>query len=99
MSHEDEPPMDAGEHGLRFEVETRSVTRGAFEVLNTPGHGLLEKPYENPLCVESGLRGIPWTQQPRYHVLYKAVKVGEYVPDVIVYQFVVVDTGVIDRIP
>jgi GxxExxY protein len=82
--------MDADGHGLRFEAETSSVISCAFEVLNTLGHGLLEKPYENSLCVEFGLRGIPWTQQPRYDVVYKAVKVGEYVPDLIVYEFVVV---------
>ncbi len=78
MNFEEEPRMDADEHGLRFEAETSSVISCAFEVLNTLGHGLLEKPYENSLCVEFGLRGIPWTQQPRYDVVYKAVKVGEY---------------------
>ena len=98
MNFEEKPRMDADEHGLRFEAETSSVISCAFEVLNTLGHGLLEKPYENSLCVEFGLRGIPWTQQPRYDVVYKAVKVGEYVPDLIVYGFVVVDTKVIDRI-
>lgn len=90
--------MDADGHGLRFEAETSAVISCAFEVLNTLGHGLLEKPYENALCVEFGLRGIPWTQQPRYDVIYKTVKVGEYVPDLIVYGCVVVDTKVIDRI-
>jgi GxxExxY protein len=90
--------MDADEHGLRFESETSSVISCAFEVLNTLGHGLLEKPYENSLCVEFSLRGIPWTQQPRYDVVYKAVKVGEYVPDLIAYGFVVVDTKVSERI-
>ena len=62
------------------------------------GHGLLEKPYENALFVEFGLRDIPWNQQPRYDVVYKNVKVGEYIPDLIVFGFVVVDTKVIDRI-
>ncbi len=98
MNFEEEPRMDADQHGLRFEAETSSVISCAFEVLNTLGHGLLEKPYENSLCVEFGLRSIPWTQQPRYDVVYKTVKVGEYVPDLIVYGFVVVDTKVIDRI-
>jgi GxxExxY protein len=98
MNIEEEPRMDADGHGLRFEAETNSVISCAFEVMNTLGHGLLEKPYENSLCVEFGLRGIPWTQQPRYDVVYKAVKVGEYVPDLIVYGFVVVDTKVIERI-
>jgi GxxExxY protein len=98
MHFEEEPRMDADEHGLRFEAETSAVLSCAFEVLNTLGHGLLEKPYENSLCVEFGLRGIPWSQQPRYDVVYKTVKVGEYVPDLIVYGCVVVDTKVIDRI-
>jgi len=98
MNIEEEPRINTDEHGLRFEVETGAIISCAFEVLNTLGHGLLEKPYENSLCVEFGLRGIPWTQQPRYDVVYKTVKVGEYVPDLIVFGFVVVDTKVIERI-
>lgn len=69
-----------------------------MEVLNGLGHGLLEKPYENAMCVEFGLREIPYTQQARYKILYKDVQVGEYIPDLIVFDKVVVDTKVIDRI-
>ena len=36
----------------------------AMEVLNTLGHGLLEKPYENALAVEFKLRGTSFRQQP-----------------------------------
>lgn len=90
--------MNTDGHGLRFETETGQVVRCAFEVLNTLGHGLLEKPYENGLCVGFALRGIPWIQQPRYDVVYKTVKIGEYVPDLIVFGFIVIDTKVIDRI-
>jgi uncharacterized protein (DUF433 family) len=67
-------------------------------VLNELGHGLLEKPYENALVVEFGLRAIPYVQQRRYDVLYKTVKVGEYVPDLIAFGAVVVDSKVIERI-
>lgn len=83
---------------MEFENETGAILNCAFEVLNELGHGLLEKPYENSLCVEFGLRGIPLAQQPRYDVLYKTVKVGEYIPDLIAYGNIVVDTKVIDRI-
>ena len=69
-----------------------------MEVLNELGHGLHEKPYENALLVEFGLRGIPHVQQPRYDVLYKKVKVGEYVPDLIAFAAVAVDTKVIEAI-
>ncbi len=69
-----------------------------MEVLNTPGHGLLEKPYENALVVEFGLKGIPFKQQPRFDVIYKKVRVGEYIPDLIVFDQIVVDTKTIERI-
>ncbi len=69
-----------------------------MEVLNEFGHGLHEKPYENAMVVEFGLRGIPFLQQPRYDVLYKKVKVSEYVPDLIAFNAVVVDTKVIEAI-
>ncbi len=88
----------SNEHGLRFEQETGAIVSCAFEVLNALGHGLVEKPYENSLCVEFSLRGIPWCQQPRYEVIYKTVKVGEFIPDLIAFGFVVVDTKVIERI-
>lgn len=69
-----------------------------MEVLNTLGHGLLKEPYENALVVEFGLRGIPFRQQPRFDVIYKGVKVGDYVPDLIVFDKIVVDAKTIDRI-
>lgn len=77
---------------------TEAILSCAFEVVNTIGHGLLEKPYENALCVEFGLRGITYAQQARFPVLYKDVEVGIYVPDLIVFGEVVVDTKVIERI-
>ena len=83
---------------VEYESETKNILACAFEVLNILGHGLLEKPYENALCVEFGIRDIPWSQQPRFDVLYKTVKVGEYVPDLIVFEKIVVDTKVIERI-
>jgi GxxExxY protein len=69
-----------------------------MEVLNTLGHGLLEKPYENALVVEFGLRNIQALQQKRFDVLYKNKKVGDYIPDLIVFDKVVIETKTIDRI-
>ena len=70
----------------------------AIEVLNTLGHGLIEKPYENALVVEFGLRKISFLQQPAFDVLYKGQKVGLFIPDLIAFDVIVVDTKVIDRI-
>jgi GxxExxY protein len=69
-----------------------------MEVLNALGHGLLEKPYENALVVEFGLQDIPHQQQPRFNVLYKDVAVGEYIPDLICFGQLVVDTKTIEKI-
>ena len=90
--------MNTNEHKLILGEEVRQIVGCAFEVLNTLGHGLLEKPYENALCVEFNLRNIPFTQQPRFNVLYKGIKVGDYIPDLIAYNSIVVDTKTIERI-
>jgi len=81
-----------------FEEKTQRIIGCAMEVLNGLGHGLLEKPYENAMVVEFGLRGIPYRQQPCFEVVYKGVTVGEYVPELIVFDAVVVDAKVIETI-
>jgi len=83
---------------LLLKTEVFQIVGCAIETLNTLGHGLLEKPYENALVVEFGLRIIPSRQQPSFDVLYKWQKVGVFVPDLIAFDSVVVDTKVIERI-
>jgi GxxExxY protein len=83
---------------LLLKSETEAILSCAFEVLKHLGHGLLEKPYENALVVECELRGIPIVQQSPCDVVYKNVTVGEYVPDLIAFGAVVVETKVVDSI-
>ena len=83
---------------LLLKTEVFQIVGCAIETLNTLGHGLLEKPYENALVVEFALRKIPFRQQPSFDVLYKGQKVGVFVPDLIAFESVVVDTKVIERI-
>jgi GxxExxY protein len=83
---------------LLYKHEVFQIVGAAIEVLNMLGHGIVEKPYENALVVEFRLRQIPFRQQPVFDVLYKGNKVGLFVPDLIVFDAVVVDTKVIDRI-
>jgi GxxExxY protein len=90
--------MDTNEDKLLLKQEVFQIVGSAIEVLNTLGNGLIEKPYENALVVEFGLRKIPFRQQPSFDVLYKEHKVGLFVPDLIAFDYVVVDTKVIDRI-
>ena len=90
--------MDTDKHGFIFREESHQIIGCAMEVLNALGHGLLEKPYENALCVEFNLRNIPFTQQRRFDVMYKTVRVGEYIPDLIVFDNIVVEIKTIERI-
>ena len=80
------------------EDETRAVIGCAFDVINELGCGLHEKPYENAMVVEFGRREIPHAQQVRFPVIYKGVKVGEYIPDLIAFGRVIVDTKAIKLI-
>ena len=90
--------MNANSRELILREEIYAVVGCAIEVLNVRDHGLHERIYENCLCVEFRLRGIPYTQQERHQVLYKSEVVGEYVPDVVVQRKLIVETKTIDRI-
>ena len=81
-----------------YKNETDVIIGSAFDVLNEIGHGFHEKPYENSLVVEFKYRNIPFLQQPRYPILYRGIKVSEYIPDLIAFELVIVDTKVIERI-
>ncbi|MDP4624751.1 MAG: GxxExxY protein [Akkermansiaceae bacterium] len=78
--------------------ETDTIIGCAFAVLNDIGHGYHEKPYENSLVVEFEHRDIPYLQQPRYPITYRDKQVAEYIPDLIAFNKVIVDTKVIERI-
>ena len=99
MNTDDRPDL-AGGQSTRFllKEETHRIIGCAFEVLNELGHGLYEKIYENALVVEFGLQDIACEQQHRFDVLYKKHPVGFYVPDLIVFGQVIVDTKTIEKI-
>lgn len=69
-----------------------------FAVLNAVGHGYHEKPYENALAVEFKFRGITFVQQPRFPIQYRGVQISKFVPDLIAFGTIIIDTKVIDRI-
>ena len=90
--------MDTNSGKLLAKEEVFQIVGCAIEVLNALGHGLVEKPYENALAVEFGLQNVPFRQQPLFDVLYKGHTVGLFIPDLIAFDTVIVDTEVIDRI-
>lgn len=83
---------------LLLKEETHRIIGLSFEVLNEVGHGLHEKVYENSLAVAFEQEAIPYSQQDRFPVLFRSVKVGEFIPDIIAFDRIVIDAKVIDRI-
>ncbi len=81
-----------------YKAESQQIVGSAMEVLNEVGHGFHEKPYENALVVEFRLRKISCLQQERFDIVYKTEKVGEYIPDLIAFEKIVIDTKVIEKI-
>jgi GxxExxY protein len=93
--------MDTNEHESNQVLHKElvfAIVGAAMEVLNTIGHGLHEKPYEEALVIEFGLRAIPFTQQPRYPVTYKGHHLSDFIPDLVAADQVVIDAKVIERI-
>ena len=56
--------MDTISEKLLLKGEVFQIVGCAIEVLNTLGHGLVEKPFENALVIEFSLRKIPFKQHP-----------------------------------
>ena len=71
--------MDTNPEKLLFRDEVFQIVGCAIEILTMLGHGVVEKPYENALVVEFGLRKITF-RQLLFDVLYKGQKVGMFVP-------------------
>lgn len=77
---------------------TERVLGAVFEVSNTLGAGFLEKVYERALLREFALRGIRAEAQASIAVMYKGYCVGEYVPDFLVEESLVVELKCVDRL-
>ena len=83
---------------LLLKEEVFQIVGAAIEVLNNVGHGFHEKPYENALVVEFGVRKIPCQQQKSFTMPCKGCKIGEFIPDLIAFNAVIIDAKTIDCI-
>ena len=48
--------------------------------------------------MEFRLKNIPYSQQEKYSVTYKGTPIGEYIPDLIVFDKIIIETKTVDRI-
>ncbi len=79
------------------QVTTR-ILSAAYRVSNALGSGFLEKAYENALALELRALGVPFEQQRALHVRYRSEIVGEYIPDLLVAERVIVEIKALDAL-
>jgi GxxExxY protein len=86
------------ENGNEKDPRTASIIGAAIEVHRQLGPGLLESAYEQCLCHELHLRGLPFECQVDLPVSYKGVKLDcGYKIDLIVSHEVVVELKSVER--
>jgi len=73
------------------QIVSNKVIGAAIEVHRSLGAGLLESAYQTALCVELAHQGVRFTRQVVYSLEYRGTIVGEYRPDLIVENTVVVE--------
>ena len=83
--------MNADALRLRLDAITRKVIGAAQAVSSNLGYGFLEKVYENSLALELRWSGLRVEQQNAVHVSYKGMVVGNYIPDLLVEDDVLVE--------
>ena len=70
---------------------TERIIGCAIEVHRQLGPGLLEKPYEIALCIALARAKIRFDRQRMVPLIYEGIHVGDYFPDLIVEDAVVVE--------
>ncbi|APV51359.1 GxxExxY protein [Betaproteobacteria bacterium GR16-43] len=75
----------------RLNETTGSVLACAFKVGRSLGHGFLEKVYENALAIELEEAGHSVAIQRAFDVTYRGRLVGQYCPDIIVDEVVLIE--------
>ena len=83
---------------LLYEELSNKVLQAYFNVLKHLTTGLLESVYENALCMEFDEMGIPYERQKHLDVFYKGKIVGEFVPDVVVDNKIILELKSIPKL-
>ncbi|WP_212756866.1 GxxExxY protein [Usitatibacter rugosus] len=92
----DLPPIPADMDRERLDAMSRKIIGAAQKVSTKLGCGFLEKVYENALCVELARSAVPVEQQRSVLVEYEGTVVGEYIPDLVVDNEIIVELKVSD---
>ena len=89
--------MNAVEQGNVDAISSRIIS-SAYRVANSLGSGFLEKVYENAMAVELRHAGVPYRQQAGVDVRYRTEIVGQYVPDLLVAESIILEIKAVDAL-
>lgn len=96
MMGTDRGPSALVEPGAELDQLASDVIGAAIEVHRVLGPGFLESCYEEALCVELLLRGIPFERQTAVALDYKTHRIGEARLDVLVSGDLIVELKAVD---
>ena len=78
---------------------TGAIIGAAIEVHKSLGPGLLESIYEECLCIELGIRNIPFERQKEIDIKYKDINLeNKYRIDILVNNMVIVELKACDEL-
>ena len=70
---------------------TDLILKAFFDVYNELGYGFLEKVYQNSLYIELKSKGLKVEAQRQVKVNFKGFEVGEYYPDLIIEDKIILE--------
>jgi hypothetical protein len=94
--HDDVTSMDRPSGIYVHDPLTHSIIGCAIEVHRQLGPGLMESTYEEAFCLELSDAGLSFVRQVGVPIHYKGHLIGEYRPDLVVEDRVVVEVKSVD---
>lgn len=90
--------LENNEKQNEINLITEKIIGCAYKVMNELGVGFLEKVYENALAYEIRKLGLRVEQQKKIKVFYDTVEVGNYEPDLLIEDLVIVELKTVNRL-
>jgi GxxExxY protein len=75
---------------------TKNIIGIYYDVYNELGYGFLERVYQNAMLIELKRRGYRVESNKKLIVYYKKEVVGEYIPDIIVNDLVILELKAVE---
>ena len=85
-------------NNLIYPEESYAIRGAIYEVYRHLGNGFLEDVYQIALEHELRLRGIPFAAKPRIRVFYKDIACGDYEPDIVCYDKIIIELKAVERL-